>query len=174
MSVVFNKKNKRGISPLIATVLIIGFTVALAAIIITWGSRFVIKTTEDVEEQTDAGLLCSKLNYKISKVECDVTTGNFKSLELVNDANINIVSTYIRITDPNTNSVKVDPSSGVGPYGVAPAAWDATESVSLPKNVEVVPVVQVPGADPISCSAAIEDFTPIDTDGDTGKTDCVD
>ena len=30
--------NKRGVSPLIATVLIIGFTVALAAMIFTWGN----------------------------------------------------------------------------------------------------------------------------------------
>ena len=29
---------KKGISPLIATVLILGFTVALAAVIMTWGS----------------------------------------------------------------------------------------------------------------------------------------
>ena len=28
--------NKKGISPLIATVLLIGFTVALAAVVITW------------------------------------------------------------------------------------------------------------------------------------------
>jgi len=39
--------NKKGISPLIATVLIIGFTVALAAIIITWGSGFVNKLISD-------------------------------------------------------------------------------------------------------------------------------
>ena len=35
--------DKRGISPLIATVLIIGFTVALAAVIITWGGRFILR-----------------------------------------------------------------------------------------------------------------------------------
>ena len=32
--------SKRGISPLIATVLIVGFTIALAAMIITWGGNF--------------------------------------------------------------------------------------------------------------------------------------
>ena len=35
--------NKKGISPLIATVLILGFTVALAAIIMTWGTDFTKK-----------------------------------------------------------------------------------------------------------------------------------
>ena len=29
--------NKKGISPLIATVLLIGFAVALAAVVMTWG-----------------------------------------------------------------------------------------------------------------------------------------
>jgi len=46
---------KRGISPLIATVLIIGFTIALAAVIMTWGSGFIKgmqKETEETAEKT--------------------------------------------------------------------------------------------------------------------------
>ena len=49
------RKNKRGISPLIATVLLIGFTVALAAMVMTWGSGFIKKTTEQttVDDKTE-------------------------------------------------------------------------------------------------------------------------
>ncbi len=52
--------DKRGISELIATVLIIGFTVALAAVIIIWGGRFVSETQGDVDRSTTIGLVCSK------------------------------------------------------------------------------------------------------------------
>jgi len=42
-------KNKQGVSPLIATVLIIGFTIALAAVVMIWGETFLneIDTLED-------------------------------------------------------------------------------------------------------------------------------
>ncbi len=39
--------NKNGISPLIATVLIIGFTVSLTAIVMVWGRGLVTQTTEE-------------------------------------------------------------------------------------------------------------------------------
>jgi len=51
---------KRGISPLIATVLIIGFTVALAAIIMTWGQSFIKKTQETTTETTNIALICAQ------------------------------------------------------------------------------------------------------------------
>ena len=39
-------KNKKGISPLIATVIIIGLTIVLAALVVTFGTNLVKKTTE--------------------------------------------------------------------------------------------------------------------------------
>ena len=57
-------RNKKGISPLIATVLLIGFTVALAGIVITWGSNFVKNITSGTEERTESTLACAgDLNF---------------------------------------------------------------------------------------------------------------
>ena len=64
-------KSKRGISPLIATVLLIGFTVALAAVVITWGSGFVNKVTTGTDESTSKTVSCTTdLNFQIRKVSC--------------------------------------------------------------------------------------------------------
>jgi flagellin-like protein len=52
------RKDKRGISPLIATVLIIGFTVILAFIIITWINSNVDDLTCDQSCNADGGSLC--------------------------------------------------------------------------------------------------------------------
>lgn len=49
---------KRGISPLIATVLIVGFTIALAAIVITWGSTFLKQIQASTEETAGKQLTC--------------------------------------------------------------------------------------------------------------------
>ncbi|HLC58568.1 MAG TPA: archaellin/type IV pilin N-terminal domain-containing protein [Candidatus Nanoarchaeia archaeon] len=51
--------NKKGISPLIATVLIIGFTIVLAALVITWGTRLFNTTVEQTEESSKFTLVCT-------------------------------------------------------------------------------------------------------------------
>jgi len=43
------KLNKRGVSPLIATVLLIAFAVALGAVVMNWGSSYVSETGSDGE-----------------------------------------------------------------------------------------------------------------------------
>ncbi len=52
-------KNKKGISPLIATVLIIGFTIVLAALVITWGTKLFKGTVQDTQKTADFSKLCS-------------------------------------------------------------------------------------------------------------------
>ncbi|MBW2976682.1 hypothetical protein KY347_04510 [Candidatus Woesearchaeota archaeon] len=48
--------NKRGVSPLIATVLLISFAVALGAVVMNWGSNFDLLKEEDV---------CYDINLKL-------------------------------------------------------------------------------------------------------------
>ena len=52
--------NKKAISPLIATVLIIGFTVALAAIVMTWGNNFVKTTQETTGRTVQKQIICTE------------------------------------------------------------------------------------------------------------------
>ena len=54
-----NIRMKKGISPLIATVLLIAFTVAVAAIISTWLTTFTTTSTESVKEKADIELHCT-------------------------------------------------------------------------------------------------------------------
>ena len=63
--------DKKGISPLIATVLLIGFTVALAGVVITWGGGFIKNITSSTEERTESTLACAgDLNFDIKKIKC--------------------------------------------------------------------------------------------------------
>lgn len=50
--------DKKGISPLIATVLIIGFTIVLAVLVITWISGTVEDVTDDTDCMTEAQQVC--------------------------------------------------------------------------------------------------------------------
>ena len=62
------KKNKKAISPLIATVLIIGFTIVLGAMVMQWGSAFFRQMTEQTGKTSQAGLACTQLDYSVDKV----------------------------------------------------------------------------------------------------------
>lgn len=59
--------NKKGISQLLITVLIIGFAVALAAIIFIWGGGFTKDVTEQTSNIADDQIICMKdVDYKIT------------------------------------------------------------------------------------------------------------
>lgn len=78
---------KKGISPLISTVLLIGFSVALAAVVMTWGLDYIRGSTEKVGEKTEEYLRCSDLAFEISAVDCSagrVTVQNNGELDIAN------------------------------------------------------------------------------------------
>src|SRR3989338_10875287 len=63
---------KQGISPLIATVLLIGFTIALAVIVTNWGLNYVKGTTDKTSQQTEHALGCiNDLDFDIKDVLCE-------------------------------------------------------------------------------------------------------
>ena len=88
--------NKRGISPLIATVLIIGFTVALSAVVMTWGTGFVRSTTDQTAKSSQAGIDCSRLNFQVGNPVC---VGNvLQSIEISNNGDRDIKEWIVRIS----------------------------------------------------------------------------
>ncbi len=55
----FFRKNKKGVSPLIATVLLIAFAVALGAIVMSWGRSYIVQTQSSVQKKGSTDLICS-------------------------------------------------------------------------------------------------------------------
>src|SRR3989344_5210211 len=82
-----NRISNKGISPLIATVLIIGFTIVLSALVITWGTGLFKKTVADTEELSEFNILCTTgVNleatgkYNGANLEVKLTSKNEKSI----------------------------------------------------------------------------------------------
>ncbi len=101
------RRNKKGISPLIATVLLIGFAVALAAVVMTWGLDFIKSTADATESQTQNTLICaSDLSFAISDV--NPSDG---SITVDNRGQVNIKSVIFRIYTPDGVET-VDSASG--------------------------------------------------------------
>lgn len=53
------KMHKRGVSPLIATVLLIAFAVALGAVVMNWGRTYAQDTQDKVQKTADEDLACT-------------------------------------------------------------------------------------------------------------------
>ncbi len=77
------RKNKKGISPLIATVLVIGFTIVLAAMVITWGTRLFKTTVEETEAESKFTLACTT-GLKVEVVRSGLEEGGTFAFTLRN------------------------------------------------------------------------------------------
>ncbi|NOQ55371.1 MAG: hypothetical protein GQ477_01050 [Nanohaloarchaea archaeon] len=65
---VSKKSKKKGLSPLIATVLLVVFTIGIATIIISWMNIYTKDATLDANQDTQTMLDCTNTNIDIDKV----------------------------------------------------------------------------------------------------------
>ena len=133
---------KRGISPLIATVLIIGFTIVLAAAIFQWGGTLVEKLKGQSEEGLTKITCVSDVNIDI-KQACDMI--NSVLLTVDNKGNIPVKGLTVRLIGEKTAVQKVE--EGIDPFGAkkisATIPFDMRSN--RPTKVEVFPRILVDG-----------------------------
>lgn len=101
------RNNKKGISPLIATVIIIGFTIVLAALVIQFGTGFLKRTTEGAEQSSQRSQLCSIgiAGLEVSAMK-DAVTGDIK-VRLDNKNDVKLFGAQIRVYGDN-NVASID------------------------------------------------------------------
>ncbi len=162
---------KKGITPLIATVLLIGFTVALAAVIITWGGGFVDTMTKRTSQTTDITLKCvTELKFGISKVSCDESNpGHIKSITIENNGDLGIVELTLRATPTGEGDVKADKldlvTSPIGSFEVKTFSASSTPPLSAIINVlnpvKIDAIAKIEGSDgkdPVLCNQNVQEY----------------
>ncbi|MCK5062702.1 MAG: hypothetical protein KAR23_02130, partial [Candidatus Aenigmarchaeota archaeon] len=65
---VFLKRKKKGLSPLIAAVLLIVFTIGIATIIMSWINTYTKDTTSEASQNTQDLIDCASTNMDIQDV----------------------------------------------------------------------------------------------------------
>lgn len=150
-------KNKKGISPLIATVLLIGFTVALAAMVFTWGNSFIKKTTEKTEEGTAIALKCAtELGFEISGVSCNPDK-SISSVKVDSRGSIDIKSLKFRFVSDAETTVE-DKAEVLSAFGAK--TYSGFKANPNTKKIEAIATISGgEGKEDIICSQAIEEFT---------------
>ncbi len=150
-------KDKRGISPLIATVLIIGFTVILAFIIITWINSNVSDLTCEQSCNADGGNACQgtitdlEITYQPYGYDGNLSTPDDENLQVVNLGDT--AYDFVVVFTDSSGATMGEPITGldVEAYGTFNLEDANNATYESPTNVRVIPTV-VPVA-PSGCDS---------------------
>ena len=146
---------KRGISPLIATVLLIGFTIVLAAAIFQWGGSLVEKLKAQSEEKALTKITCvSDVNIDI-KQACNLISSALITID--NKGNINVKGLTVRLIGDKTYVQKVDEE--IDSFGAKKISVKMPYGITNLKQVEVFPRILVDGKEQ-TCDSEKKDIDP--------------
>src|SRR3989338_3297570 len=155
---------KRAVSPLIATVLVIGFVIALSGIMMTWGTSFVKDIQERSEKSSLKDIACTRdvgINIKSATV-----LGNKIKLVIENLGQMDIDKLNILLVGSDGGD-NIETGSGISAGGIQSfsVALDPNK-IGTFKQVEAMPSITFEG-EQIACKDAVdkEENLAIDTDG---------
>lgn len=158
---------RKGISPLIATVLIIGFTVVLAVVVMNWALPFVRNLQETTEESSNIQILCAQDVVFAVRDVCDSGTNQVK-VTVSNDGIKNIdkfVGRFFRSESSVDQRELVFGSNGNGikSFDIESDPGIAVTSEPI-KKVELIPIITI-GGKSVTCSTNVRRFGDIDSAG---------
>lgn len=158
--------SKRGVSPLIATVLLIAFAVALGAVVMSWGTTYVQETAASVRDKSDRAVQCSQdvslKVHKISSTEQLCYGGSehagFVAFTLFNDGRKDIKQVHVNVfgkKNIQSNNSLNGTSMAVGQAMKYNLTYSYTTYGAV-DQVQFVPVVSIGGIDQVCGGNALE------------------
>lgn len=146
-----SRMNKRGVSPLIATVLLIAFAVALGAVVMNWGRQYVEDTTKFAKEKSNVDIKCGMdvglkfIQYANENQICFNETTGEVNFTIENGPNVDITALQVRVYAQGGINITLIESN-------FPKAYVARYGVSYPTTfgnvtkIEIVPQIEVQGS----------------------------
>lgn len=156
-------RNKKAISPLIATVLLIGFTVALAAVVMTWGGKWIREVTGTTEERSEEQIMCiTDVNVEIQE-DGTCYSGSTIKMRIENKASKDIQKFIVRVYDKDKNvgtlEIKETGDPVLVAFGVKTFSETKPSGLNVPDKVEIIPTVLGAENKEITCVASLDDLT---------------
>ena len=144
---------KKGISPLIATVLLIGFTIVLAAVVMRWGSEFVRETTEETACLSDLSIVCTNLRVEITNAFSN-STGIYITISSASDQTIDgfrIIGWSGTVT-----GFSEERSTVLEPYSTREYSFVNTSAIT---RIEALPLITPEGCEIGTCVESGVEYT---------------
>lgn len=149
----FKKLNKKGVSPIIATVLLIAFAVALGAVVMNWGKGFVESTAKNTEEKSNLELACQQeLQLSVKKIAgtpkvCYKNQSSpYIKVMLENSGTQNITGLQFVIIDSNDATEINKTTISIGPGSVTSYNTIGHNLTGDIVQIEVIPMILPRGA----------------------------
>ena len=158
----FFKRSRKGVSPLISTVLLIAFAVALGAVVMNWGSDYVKNTAKSTSTTSDTDVKCS-MNAYLDLVEfggtpclCYNNETDYERIEfvLINGPNVKTESIYVTVLSNTSQIVQglLNTSIGIGEAKRLNISYNK-DTNGEPKQIRFVPKIKIDGViEPVTCS----------------------
>ncbi len=127
----YKGRGRKGVSPLIAAVLLIAFTMAVAAILTAWVTTFTQETTQEVGNISDELIECS---YAGVSVYAASWTGNSVDVTVINTGNVDLRNVSVYAFD-GASIAGQSHVTGLGVGSVAEA--EITEVDSMPDTIRL-------------------------------------
>lgn len=123
---------KKGVSPVIATVLLVAVVVIIATIIFLWAQSFLAEKAQKGDRAVE--ISCGEVQFDskiiVDATNCQNSNGGKSALDIDNTGNVPIYGLKIMEWDDTLGSVIVDESSAQGTIGVG-----NSQSFCLEKDV---------------------------------------
>ena len=140
-------KTKKGISPLIATVLLIVLSVALAAMVMTWVLDLTRGATDEANRNIEQQQKCSALDFEITNTDC--STGE---ITVQSNSNIDIANVTVRVYKGTDITVV----NGGGISAIANAHY--TADLAGASKVDAIAFVKSSSGGSIPCKDAVQEY----------------
>jgi flagellin-like protein len=145
-------KKKRGISPLIATVMLIGFVIAVSSIVFLWGQGYIQERAEKEGKLAEKKLECESVDFTVTQA---IRTAGLVDLVLKNKKSDKLGKFTFRVVGRETQTIDdATPLDGLAiqKYNIAFAEDVIGTRI---KEVDIIPWLKVARGYFIPCSTKV-------------------
>lgn len=145
------KRGKKGVSPLVATVLLVGFTVSLVALTVLWSRGYIEERAEKEEKLASAKIGCESIKFDV--IEVSQGTESLE-IEITNEASKRIDGFVFRINGDVTEAVEWrQPIDGLATKKMVLGTedYDVTK-VGTINTVGIIPLIKAGKGHYVPCS----------------------
>lgn len=153
------KMNKKGVSPLIATTMLVGFTVAVIGLVIVWSRGYIEETAQKQEALANTKLMCENVNFEVPSTmqlgeNIDVSIKNLASQKIdafvlrIKGCNDAVESTEQFFPVKGLETAKIGGEQGVGSESFSIDALGGTV-----KTIEIIPELKAGKNKYVPCSS---------------------
>ncbi|MDD5133533.1 MAG: hypothetical protein PHD81_04865 [Candidatus Nanoarchaeia archaeon] len=132
------KRGKKGVEPIIATILVIGFVIIIAVAVFTWGDQLAKLKIGESEEEAEAALKCLQTSFNV-KSSC--IFGPSVQLFLENTGRQDITSFKYAITGETRKAEDIKTSLPV--YAAATIPFGVPEELGTAGSIDIYPQVTI-------------------------------